>query len=135
MLGRKVFFFDPDQMHKISEAAKASSCHTADASPLAAESSQSFYLLLSLAVPLHYHVIAFSLIIWPQSLRMKLENQAPYRGGGQGSILDTRCRLCIVARVRLKQAAECSRDHSIILQQIFIGCLLGISSFWALGGQ
>lgn len=67
----------------------------------------------------------FSLIIWPQSLRMKLENQAPYRGGGQGSILDTRCRLCIVARVRLKQAAECSRDHSIILQQIFIGCLLG----------
>lgn len=62
MLGRKVFFFDPDQMHKISEAANASSCHTADASLLAAESSQSFYPLLSLAVPLHYHVITFSLL-------------------------------------------------------------------------
>lgn len=49
MLGRKVFFFDPDQIHKMSKAANASSCHTADARLLAAYSKAftKFYPLFS----------------------------------------------------------------------------------------
>lgn len=65
MLGRKIFFFDPDQMHKMSKAANASSCHTADASLLAAYSREFTKLLFSTfftTVPLHYHVIIFSLL-------------------------------------------------------------------------
>lgn len=60
MLGRKVFFFDPDQMHKRSGAANASSCHTAHASLLAAY-TRAFTKLSSStfsgAVPLLYHVL------------------------------------------------------------------------------
>lgn len=60
MLGRKVFFFDPDQMHKISGAANTSSCHTAHASLLAAY-TRAFTKLSSStssgAVPLLYHVM------------------------------------------------------------------------------
>lgn len=65
MLGRKVFFFDSDQMHKMSKAANTSSCHTADASLLAAISRERTKLLpstFSLAIPLHYHIIMFSLL-------------------------------------------------------------------------
>lgn len=65
MLGRKVFFFDPNQIHKMSKAANASSCHTADARLLGA-CSKAFTKPLSsaffLTVPLHYHVIMFSLL-------------------------------------------------------------------------
>lgn len=65
MLGKKVIFFDPDQIHKMSKAANASSCHTAGARLLAA-CSKAFTELLSstffLTVPLHYHIIMFSLL-------------------------------------------------------------------------
>lgn len=43
---KKSLFFDPDQMHTMSKAANVSSCHTADASPLAAF-SRKFTKLLS----------------------------------------------------------------------------------------
>lgn len=65
MLRRKVFFLDPDQMHRVSKAANASSFHTADASLLAAFSKKFTKRLsstFSLTAPLHYHVIMFSLL-------------------------------------------------------------------------
>lgn len=66
MLGRKVFFFDPDQIHKMSKAANASSCHTADARLLAAYSKafhKAFilYFLLDSPSPLPRHHV-FSLV-------------------------------------------------------------------------
>lgn len=53
-LGNKVFFFDPNQMHKTSKATNTSRCHTADASLLAVFSREctSFYPLRSPWQPL-----------------------------------------------------------------------------------